>query len=104
MSAPRPSSTPETVTIPRAELATQAALLALADRALGLARCAGPHGNLALMDLEREFFAVRAAIRNEIESRADREWSASIARGRKGGRPLRTDCPNIFTQHRGSER
>ncbi|GBQ23053.1 hypothetical protein AA12717_1375 [Gluconacetobacter sacchari DSM 12717] len=69
MGARRPSPAPETVTIPRVELATQAALLALADRALGLVMDAGPHGEMALLDLERSFILARTAIRNEIARR-----------------------------------
>lgn len=69
MSAPRSNSAPETVTIPRIELATQGALLALADRVLGLVMHAGPHGEMALLDLERAYILARAAIRNEIDSR-----------------------------------
>lgn len=69
MRAPRSSATLETVTIPRVELATQRALLALADRALGLVMHAGPHGEVALLDLERAYILARAAIRNEIDSR-----------------------------------
>lgn len=75
----------ETVSIPRVEMDTQTALLALADRALGLVMDAGPQGELALLDLERAYILARAAIRNEIDSHAAR--GLPIAQTRRPSRP-----------------
>ncbi|MFW7267516.1 hypothetical protein ACMAUO_06040 [Gluconacetobacter sp. Hr-1-5] len=73
--------------IPRVELATQAALLALADRALGLVMDAGQNGELALLDLERAFILARTAIRNEIASRPAHHDPGAIMR--RPNRPRR---------------
>ncbi|MFW7268804.1 hypothetical protein ACMAUO_12645 [Gluconacetobacter sp. Hr-1-5] len=79
--------------IPRVELATQAALLALADRALGLVMEAGPHGELALLDLERTFILARTAIRNEIDSRPVRYAPTTVMR--RPNRPRRASIGGI---------
>lgn len=83
----------ETVAIPRVELATQSALLALVDRALGLVMDAGPHGDLALLDLDRAFIAARAAIRNEIDSRPPNSAPTTVMR--RPGRPRRASIGGI---------
>lgn len=93
MSASRPNPALETVTLPRVELATNQALLALADRALGLAMRGAPSIEPDLLDLDRVFIQARAAIRNEIDSRPARYAPVPIMR--RPGRQRRATIGGI---------
>ncbi|MBB2165966.1 hypothetical protein HLH26_15795 [Gluconacetobacter sp. 1b LMG 1731] len=93
MSARRPNAALETAVIPRAELDAQNALLALADRALGLVIDGGPHGEMALLDLERAYILARTVIRNGIDSRPVRFAPTTVMR--RPNRPRRACIGSI---------
>ncbi len=88
-----PGTALDTVTVPRIELATNQALLALADRALGLAMRGAPSIELDLLDLERAFILARAAIRKEIDSRPARYVPTTVMR--RPSRPRRASVGGI---------
>lgn len=83
----------ETVTVPRVEMDTNKALLALADRALGLMMRGAPSVELDLLDLERAYIHARSALRNEIDSRPVRSSPTTVMR--RPGRPRRASIGGI---------